>query len=390
MGSKTKKGNMVKILTLLLLVLLLSVSITISCAPASAPSTPSGKPSPAPVSTLVTVPASPAPEEIAWEKLVQAAKQEGRLTIYSYSLVGDIGIAVSRRFSEKYGITLSLVSGTGAQIVERIRTEQRSGQVAASVVDAAPATIYLLKDANFTVSSAEVPVLQQKDVWLIDPKGSDQAGHILANRFYFHSAYINTRLVKAGDEPRSLKELTQPKWAGKMVIADPTFASTPYTFFSVLLRHKNIDLETVRAVGRNNVKFAINANLAAMDVAKGDYAIDVGSADPSYAPLILASAPVKAIPFEEGTVVAISAIAALNKAPHPNAAKLFINWLLTQEGQTVYLKEEHSLSPRKDVPDFRTEASRLTPTRLVTLTAEDYMENAKAVSDRVLVKLWKE
>ncbi len=372
------------------LVVLFFVTVTIACAPRAVPLTPPEKPSPVSGTTRNAATVTLTPEEIAWEKLVQAAKQEGKVTIYGYSMIGDVGLAVAQGFKDKYGITAEMISGSGAQLAQRILTEQRISQVAADVVEGNPSIIYPLKEANFTVSSADIPVLREKDVWLIDPKVADDPGHILGHALQTYHTYINTQLVKAGSEPRSLRELTQPKWAGKMVTEDPTFSSSSYTFFYTLVRRKFTDMATLRAIGMNDLHFEVNTNQMAADMVKGKNAVHVGAADNSYAKVALPGVPVKAIALEEGSVVASSAIAAIKNSPHPNAAKLFVNWIITQEGQTKYIKERGILSIRKDVPDFRPEASQAAPIRLVALTAEDYKENAKAFSERVLLKLWKE
>ena len=66
--------------------------------------------------------------DIAWQKVVQDAKKEGKLSVYSFNLTGDVGTAVTKAVREKLGIEMEVVTGPGAQLVERIRSERRSGQ----------------------------------------------------------------------------------------------------------------------------------------------------------------------------------------------------------------------------------------------------------------------
>lgn len=374
-----------KWLYLAMLVLLVA---PVACAPKQAAVT--SAPVPQQAAPAAAVAASRSPEEAAWTRVVEAAKKEGKVTIYSYKMIGDTSSAISRAFKEKYGISVDIVSGRGSELVEKILTEQRVGQATADLMESGPTTLYTLKDAKLTVSSADIPVLQEKDVWLVDPRVSDETGHILVNSLnsYF-GAVINTRLVKAGDEPKSLRDLTQPKWAGKMTTYDTTVSAAGYNFFYTILRRKFTDQETMRAFGRNNVKFAVNLASGSTDVARGDFAMFVGAADSLFARSAAEGAPVKAIAFEEGTVVAGSAIAAV-KAPHPNTAKLFINWLLTPEGQNMFLKDLHVASPRKDAPDFRLEALRVPAGRLIATTHEDDVEINRAFTDKFLPKLWKD
>lgn len=365
----------------------------IACAPkqAAVPSAPAPAPAtPAPVSPLTSNIPPPASQDAAWSRVVEAARKEGKVTIYSFKMIGDTSLAISRAFKEKYGISVDIVSGRGSELVERILTEQRVGQATADLMESGPTTLYTLKNAKLTVGSTDIPVLQEKDVWLVDPRVSDETGHILVDSLnYYFGAVINTKLVKAGDEPKSLRDLTQPKWAGKMTTYDTAVSAAGYNFFYALLRRKFVDQETIRAVGRNNVKFAVNLTSGTMDVARGDSAMFVGAADALFATFAKEGAPVKAIGFEEGTVVAGSAIAAV-KGPHPNAAKLFVSWLLTPEGQTTFLKDLHVASPRKDAPDFRLEALRVPAGRLIATSHEDDVEINRAFTEKFLPKLWKD
>ena len=94
--------------------------LLIACAPQG---TPASIPTQAP--TLVPVQPSPVTkaltkEEASWSTVVEAAKKEGYLSVYSYNIVGDVGVAVSRAFKSKYGITADIITGRGAEFVERV------------------------------------------------------------------------------------------------------------------------------------------------------------------------------------------------------------------------------------------------------------------------------
>ena len=377
-------------ISVLLVILILSLAF-LACAPSTAPSA-------QPISPQTKVeepkqPVSSQPQLVAvdatWQKVVDAALKEGKLTIYSYNFTSDVGVAVSQGFKNKYGIPVDIITGRGSEIAERIRTEQRIGSVVADIMDANSLQISNLKDAGLTLSSNEIPVLQEKDAWQVNPT-VDSQGHILMNNLSYYDAWINTRLIKAGEEPKSLKELAQPKWKGKIIMHDPVFSSAVYEVFIRLLRRNFIDLETLRALGKNVDNFAINAPSAAADVAKGTYAIQPAMSVSTYTPFMVEGAPVRAIPLEEGTVTSDLSNAAIKGSPHPNAAKLFNNWLLSQEGQMVYLKVLGGTSARKDVQDFRLPPARTNPIKLVTPTEEDIAESTRLFRERFLVKLWKE
>ena len=92
------------------------ILFSISCAPAAAPaSIPTLAPSqvPTPASNLQP----PTSQDITWGKTMEAAKKESSLTLYSYAFTGDLGLALSKAFTDKYGIKVEIVTGRGAEMV---------------------------------------------------------------------------------------------------------------------------------------------------------------------------------------------------------------------------------------------------------------------------------
>lgn len=380
-----------KIAILFTVVLLVGAVLLACAAPVASPaSAPPVQPK------AVEQPPAPAPApqtsaaDRAWQEVVSAAKKESKLTIYSYSMIGDVGLAVSEAFKKKYGISLDIVTGRGAEMAERIKTEQQRKIVTADLMDANPTQLYYLKEIGGTVTSSDIPTLREKGVWQVEPAVADKEGHILVHTLLNHTGFVNTRLVPAGQEPTSLAELAQPKWKGKILTMDPTFSSGQYILLGSLWVRKLVDEATLRAIGRNDLKLVVNAQVAASEIARGERAVQVTTAEISFAPMMREGAPVKAIAFKEGTVASGNALTAIRGAPHPNAARVFVNWLLSQEGQTVFLKAQSLSSPRSDVPDFRPAPAQVKPYRLIALTEEDEKENARLFREQFLTKLWKE
>ena len=102
-------------------------------------------------------------------------------------------------------------------------------------------------------------------------------------------------------------------------------------------------------------------------VARGEALATVANSLSTVGPLVGSGAPLKALAMKEGTVGTATAISVLKNAPHPNAARVFVNWWLSPEGQTAVNKAVGSPNIRKDVPDFSYEATRIKPTKLLIL-----------------------
>ena len=378
-------------MTIVIITVLFSASV-MACAPAASPGTPTAPtplmPSEQPIATSSS--SQPTAADLAWQMVVNSIRQEGKVTIYSYSMTGDVGLAVSQAFSKKYGISLDIITGRGSQMAERIKTEQLTKSMTADLMDANPTQLMYIKELGSTLSARDLPEIQDKNAWQVDPFVADKDGHILVHSLLTHTVFVNTKLVPATEEPKTIAELGGPKWKGKLIAMDPTFSSGTYILLGTLLRLKYIDEATVRAIGRNDLKLAVNAQTSAAEVARGERALELGNAIISYAPMMNEGAPVKAIAMQEGTIASGNAIAVIKNGPHPNAAKVFLNWLLSQEGQTVFIKALALSSPRKDVTDFRPAAAQIKPYRLIALTEEDEKENARLFREQLLVKLWKE
>lgn len=380
-------------LTLIGCTLLVLVSLAVACAPkappSAGPSASSPAPAPLPAPAVPRAAPTPGPQEQALARLVEAAKKEGKLTAYSFSFTGDIGLALARAFQERYGITLNIITGRGGEMQERIKTETRSGQIVADFMETSPTNNMNLKVGGLTVSSRDLPVFQDKDVWGVDPLINDPEGHLLGHRAMLFPAWYNTRQLKPEDLPKAYKDLTQPKWRSKFAVPDSNVSSGSYDLFMTLQNRGYLDLDTVRSIGRNEPHFVAGTRQVADAVARGEAAVGTISSDVDAAPFLREGAPLRPMDMQEGIIALSSTMARVKGGPNPNATLLFMNWMFTKEGQTVYTQVAGLFSVRKDVPDARPEAGKIRPARIVTLTNEDAVRNAQLLRDKYLTDLWK-
>lgn len=323
----------------------------------------------------------------ALAQLFETAKKEGKVTAYAFSFTGDIGLALQKGFQNRYGIPVEIITGRGAEMGERIKTERRMGNVVADFMETSPTNITNLKVGGGTVSSADLPVFQEKDVWRVDPFINDKEGHVLGHRAMNFGPYMNTNLVKPGEEPKSYKDFLNPKWEGKIIAADPNVSGGSYDLFVGLLEYNKVDLDTVKAIG-SKVKFAPGTRQMAEAVARGEFPLATGFSDVDAAPFLAEGAPIRALAMQEGIVTLSSAMARVKDGPHPNAAKLFMNWMFAQEGQAIYTRAAGLASVRKDVPDARHPGSRV-DVPLVPTDQKIAEKQAQMFRDKFLVNLWK-
>lgn len=293
--------------------------------------------------------------EKEWEKLVLSAKKEGKVVIIS-SAGGELSNAIFSAFRNKTQIAAEIISIPGAAGASRIVAEQRSGLYLFDVsLGGSTTTLTILKPAGALVPLEPVLMLPEltdpeliKKVWWngklrwLDKEKTDLA---------FLAALpppviINAELVK-NDDIKSYKDLLAPRWKGKIVFHDPSRPGFGARMIAVLGEIMGWDYvrQLVPQVATNP-----DSRLIAEWVARGKYPIAMAVETPTVIDVQRAGAPIQFVMPVEGSYITSSAggMALLKNAPHPNAAKLFVNWLLTKEGQTVYSRAYGQASARLD------------------------------------------
>ena len=327
-------------------------------------------------------------QDAAWAKVVEAGKKEGLLIVYSFSMIGDTGTKVSKAFFDKYGISVDIISGRGAEFLERVKTERRNGQVMASVIDSSSTHLINMKKAGLLEGASDLPALRDKTVWSVDPLIYGADAHVIGARVQTYYSWVNTRVVPSGQEPGSYRDLLQPRWKGKLGVGDPRLSEGSYATFVTLLRRGLISVETVRELGQQNLQYYTGSNDGFRALIKGEIAAALGYTEINASGFIREGAPVKAVALEEGSVVQLSSAALIKEGPKPNAARLFLNWLISQDGQSLYIKETGVASVRNDVPEFRPPAAVAQNKKLVVMTEADADESASKFADKYLAQLW--
>lgn len=378
---------MKKYLMLVILVLVAMSLVGSACTPQAQPTTPPFTPSKA--ATPAAVPTSnlppPTSQDAAWQKVTEAAQKEGKLVLYSFSFTGDMGVQLAAAFKQKYGISMDIVTGPGAQMIERIKVEQRTKQIMADIMEGSNINASLAQQDGLTENYGELPVLKEKDVWLIPPD-TDPAHHVLYYSPLLMGPWINPNLVKKVEAPRTWRQLIEPRWQGKMVMSDPDITPSPNVFFVMLKRYMGFDDKYFAELGKQKLILVPTATQAPLVLGRGEAQLLIFSPALNVIPLLLEKAPVLPIDMEEGLIARSQAVNILKSAPHPNASRLFLNWVLTNEGQTAQAKAKTVLPLRKDVLDFTPEQGRITPRKVFVTTYDDEQEVARAQREKTFRK----
>lgn len=297
-----------------------------------------------------------------WEKTVQAAKKEGQLRIY----VTEVYQAIFREFGKKYPeINVVAVSGLGGQLAQRIMSERRAEKYLVDFYLGGSDTIYDVfykgKMLEPVKSMLILPEVADESHWLgkkhayMDEEGQYIFAFCGITQTYFN---YNTKLVNP-NEFRSYWDFVDPKWKGKIVVFDPTSLSGPQGALRFLYNNPEIGPKFLRQfLGEMDVTATRDLRQLVDWMAQGRFPL-MALQSPDRADLIRAKEqglPVgwfDASAFKEGAPLSTSNgnMAVFKPAPHPNAAKLALNWFLSREGQMVYQRIARDKDSRRtDIP----------------------------------------
>jgi len=282
-----------------------------------------------------------------WERTVKAAEQEGQLVLYSLSEISEV--FVNSGFPKKYPkIKLSAVSARGGELVSRIMAERRAGKFLADVGNLgndSPYRLYQAKVLDTITSAFILPEVKDGSAWwegkhhYIDPESRYIFVYVGAPLYLL--AY-NTHLVNP-NEFRSYWDLLNPKWKGKMAAFDLRsggFAATRDRFF---YHHPELGPKFLKRLDSEmDLAFYRQYPQGEDWLAAGKFALclcrhqSISEAKKQGLPVDL----IEPNAFKEGVGVETRAktLVLPNNAPHPNAAKVFINWFLSREGQIDFQK----------------------------------------------------
>ncbi len=298
--------------------------------------------------------------EEEWDKTMLAARKEGRLVVYT-SVGSDTRVPISQVFDKKFGISTEYISARGDEIVTKAANERKSGLYLPDIyLDGSFNSMVYMKPAGMFDPLDNVlllPEVLNPEVWYGGNLNWVDSGHyqisILAD--VSPPLLINTNLVKP-EEVKSYNDLLNPKWKGKILLNDPTVGGSGFAWAAVV-GWEIMGQNWLRRFAEQEPAIIRDYRVGVEGVARGKYYIGIGIKSDLVAQFQEAGAPLKEVPVAEGAHVTAGpgAISLMNKAPHPNAARVYINWLLSKEGATIFSRANASQSARVDVPtDFLT------------------------------------
>jgi iron(III) transport system substrate-binding protein len=296
-----------------------------------------------------------------WEATLEAAKKEGKVNVYMYRY----GKVLDVFRSDYPEIQPFLLTGSGAQIITKIMAERRAGKNLADVIGLGTSNYRILhlqaKMLDPIQPALMLPEVTDESRWFggkhryLDPDGKYVFAY-LANASYAQ-LYYNTTLINP-KEFSSYYDLLKPKWNGKIVALDPRSKTEMGGTMQFLYYNPELGPAFIKQFfGNKAITFSRDARQMIDWLGQGKFAICFGCSG-------ALKAKNQGLPIEifetsrwkEGGTFSVGGgtLSLPNQSPHPNAAKVFINWYLSRKGQMALQKlgdpDEPPNSARTDIP----------------------------------------
>ncbi|MBI4298104.1 MAG: extracellular solute-binding protein, partial [Chloroflexi bacterium] len=358
-------------------------------------------PGPAPSSTYT---------DAEWAKIVEAARKEGKLMVYANpSFISWKETAVREGMKEAYGIDVEMIRGPAATMVERLQTETRAGVYVADIFQGFATVTSVLEKLGFLKVIDNLPSLKyvnNPDVWYYNPLLSPSFVAAPATWPAGGGNYnYSTKVVPPERVPVKLQELLDPYWKGKVCMVDPVTSpgQSDYTlwvggrslgyqdwFLDFFYDLMNKDAGRIYwfllgtpnpwYTGECGLTWWTGGSAAGMKQTVVQDKVTWEKIGSFEEPLL----PLNVRPIIEGV---------LKTAPHPNAALVFINWFLSQEGQTKYVTQEGlEISARRDVtsPVEKIYYSEKPATHYWVVEFDEYLFESYVYALKINFKMMKE
>ena len=278
-----------------------------------------------------------------WDKVVEAGRKEGKV-VASIPPTPELRKLMEITFMRRYGIATEFVPARGGAIIQRMVSEAKANMQYFDLhIGGTESVITGLLPEN---------VLDGIDPYLILPEVRDPkywwGGHIYidnAKRYVYN--FVAYQTVSLWSDPnqykptefRSFDDLLSPKLQGKIGISDPRTPGSGSSMWSYM--HYIKGEEFLRKLVAQKLFITRDLRLLAENLARGKIAVTSGIGYSEFQPFIKANLPVVPLPVpKEGLYISggYGHLTILKNPPHPNATKVFVNWLLSRDGQEVFAR----------------------------------------------------
>jgi iron(III) transport system substrate-binding protein len=286
--------------------------------------------------------------------MLAGAAKEGKVVWYT-SVDVKVAEAVAKAFRAEYpNIDVDVERAGSERVFQRINQEYQSNIKNVDVVNSSDASHFLFWKQQKWLAPHTPPDVQRFAAQFKDPEG-----YYAVWRATLSVMGYNTKLVDEKDAPSGYLDLLDPKWKGKLVKSHPGYSGTSLTGTYAIV--KALGWDYLEKLSKQGVQQLQSTTATPKSIASGERAVMVDGNEYNMFIELQAKSPVKIIYPKEGTPFVTSPTAIFADAPHPNAARVFQNFLYTAKAQQLVVNEGGTRSAHPDVkePPERTPLSKI-------------------------------
>jgi iron(III) transport system substrate-binding protein len=270
-----------------------------------------------------------------------AAKKEGKVVWYTSTPVATAN-KIAKLFENKTGVKVDTFRSGGSAIVTRFAQEVSTAVISVDVLTTSdPAAVSAMAKQGIFVPFKPAGFEQVPDV------AKDDDGAYVAQRLNVMTLFVRTDKIAASDIPRTWAALTDPKYKGKMVMADPSF--TALQLMEVVTLSKKLGWDYFEKLQKNDIMIVEGNEQVVAALKSGQRLIAVGANDVYAQNARQNGYSIGSIYPAEGVFLIPSPTAVVKGSPHPNAAKLFAEFMLSEEAQKLF-PQDGGYAARMDIP----------------------------------------
>jgi iron(III) transport system substrate-binding protein len=258
------------------------------------------------------------------QRVLEGAKKEKQVTVYTSLNLKD-SVPITQAFEKKYGVKVELWRSSSEKVLQRALTEARAGRFA---VDA------------FELNGPEMEALYREGLLeefysphfkTLPPAAFPKHRHYAADRFNFFTIAYNTRLVKPDEVPNSYEDLLHSRWVGRIGIE-----GSDDDWFASIVKHmgEKKGLDFFRKLAQMKPQVRTGHTLLAELVASGEIPLVATIYNHNAERLLVNGAPIKWKALDP-TFGRPNAVAVAKRTQRPHAALLFVDFMLSREGQEL-------------------------------------------------------
>ena len=265
---------------------------------------------------------------VSAQSVLEKAKREGKVVWY-VAMNRTIAQRVCERFNQKdMGIKCEMFRHSTGKLYRRYLQEARAGIYVGDVLHTGnPGQFLALK------SSKQIVQYTPKGFDRFPKDFRDKDGYYFVLRAGLFAPAYNTTKISPAEAPKRWKDFLNPKWTGKVVIAHPAMSGSIATGVAALV--EKYGWKYFKEFAKVKPRIVNQATSASQFVANGENSLSLGGNDYNHFVLLKKGAPIGILLMEDGVPIIRNNSAIFAKAPHPNAAKVFVDYLFSLEAQQI-------------------------------------------------------